>query len=58
MIVTYSINYGGYIGTDAEYQIEVPDDATEADIDALVSEDYRMKLEENCYYEIIDVEEV
>lgn len=55
--VTYRINYGGFIGAEEEYQIEVPDDATQDDIDICVDEDFQNKVLENCSCEIVDIEE-
>ena len=54
-IVKYSINWGGYIGAEDEFEIEVEDDATQEEIEEAVQEDYDMQLSDNCYWEIIGV---
>lgn len=46
--IKYTINYGGYVGTDEEYEIEVPDDATEEQIEDAIAEDYEEQIHWNC----------
>jgi len=46
--ITYSINYGGYIGTDEEYTIEVDDNATQDEIEDEVQAVFEEKVLDNC----------
>ena len=55
--ITYSINYGGYIGADEEYVIEVDDNATQDEIDSAVQDDFEEQIKYNCSWEILKVEE-
>ena len=55
--ITYSINYGGYIGCDDEYTIIVDDDATEDEIDSLIEDDFEEKIRENCCWERVSEED-
>ena len=56
-IVKYSINWGGYVGADDEFEIEVEDDATQEDIESAVQDDYEMQITDNCRWEILGVDE-
>lgn len=51
--IRYRVNYGGYIGADDEYGVEVPADATEDEIDDIVEKDFEDQIRENCSYEIL-----
>lgn len=55
--ITYSISYGGFIGADEEYTIEVDDDATQDEIENEVQTDFEEKVLDNCGWEIISIEE-
>ena len=55
--ITYSISYGGFIGTDEEYTIEVDDNATQDEIEDEVQTDFEEKVLDNCGWEIISIEE-
>lgn len=55
--ITYSINYGGFIGTDEEYTIEVNDNATQDEIDSAIQDDFEEQIKDNCSWEIVEVEE-
>ena len=57
MTVRYSIHWGGYVGVEDEYEIEVPDDADETDIEAAIEEDYEERLHDECYWERLENEE-
>lgn len=51
MTVSYVINYGDFIGADEEYSIEVPDDATEDEIDSMIQEDFEEQVVWRCSWE-------
>ena len=55
--ITYSINYGGFIGADDEYIIEVDDDLTQDEIEEDVKAHFEERIFENCKWEIISIEE-
>lgn len=57
MTVSYVINYGGFIGTDEEYTIEVPDDATEDEIDSMIQEDFEEQVVWNSSWERVNDDE-
>lgn len=52
MTVKYIINYGGYVGCDDEYEVDVPDDATQFDIEKAIAEDFEQQVLDNCSWEI------
>ena len=54
MIVKYKINYGGYIGADEEYFVDVEDDATDEEIEEAIQGDFEREIENNCYWERIE----
>ena len=51
------LNYGGYVGVDEEFEVEVADDATEDEIDAVLYEEFKQIVLDNCSYEIEEQEE-
>ena len=55
--IKFIINYGGYVGTDDEYYVEVDDDATEDEIEDAISEKYEELIHDNCYWERCEDEE-
>lgn len=57
MTVSYVINYGGFIGVDEEYSIEVPDDATEDEIDSMIQEDFEEQVVWNSSWERVNNDE-
>lgn len=56
-IITYSINYGGFIGAEDEYVIEVDDDLTQDEIEDEVQAIFEEKVLDNCGWRIISIEE-
>lgn len=48
MEVKYRINYGGYLGAEDEYYVDVPDDATEEEIEDAIQEDFEEQIKDNC----------
>lgn len=55
--ITYSINYGDYIGADEEYVLEVDDNATQDEIEDEVQAVFEEKVLDNCRWKIISIEE-
>lgn len=55
--ITFTINYGGYLGADDEYYVEVDDDATQEEIEDAVEKEFEEQIRDNCSYEITKVEE-
>jgi hypothetical protein len=55
--VKYRINYGGYLGAEDEYYIDVPDDATEEEIEDAIEEDFVEQIRDNCYWERVNDDE-
>jgi len=51
MTVYYRIQYGGYVGCEDTFDIEVPDDATEEDIEIAIEEDFEQRVIENSCWE-------
>jgi hypothetical protein len=51
MEIHYTINYGGFIGADESYTVYVDEDATEAEIELAIVEDYENRVLENCSWE-------
>ena len=54
--ITYTINYGGFIGCDEEYTIEVDDNATQDEIYSAIQDDFEMQIMDNCSWEIVEEE--
>lgn len=52
--VKFKINFGGYVGTDEEFSIEVEDDATREEIEDEVDKEYEDIIRDNCSLEITD----
>lgn len=50
--VRFTINYGGFVGTDEEYRIKVADDATEDEINDAIEEMYEELIHDNCSWEL------
>lgn len=57
MIVHYMINYGGFVGCEEEYSVEVEDDATQDEIEDAVQEDFSEQIYDNCSWTIINDDE-
>ena len=57
MIVKYTINYGGYYGSEEEYEVEVDDNATTGEIEKAIEEDFEEQIHDNCNWELVDEED-
>lgn len=55
--VRFTINYGGFIGTDDEYSVYVDDDATPEEIEDAVEEEFLDLIRDNCSWELIEDDE-
>ena len=55
--VRFTINYGGFIGTDDEYSVYVDDDATPEEIEDAVEEEFLDVIRDNCSWKYIEDEE-
>ena len=55
--ITFNINYGGFVGADDEYVIEVDDNLTQDEIEDDVQAFFEEKVLDNCGWEIISIEE-
>lgn len=56
--IHYTIQYGGYVGAEDDYYVDVPDDATEDEIRDAVQKDYEQQVLDNCCWEIDGEEDV
>lgn len=55
--ITYTINYGGFIGADEEYYIDVDDNATQNEIDSMIQDEFEELIKDNCSWEIVSEED-
>lgn len=55
--ITFTINYGGYLGADDEYTVEVDDNATQEEIEDAVEKEYEEQIRDNCSWEITEIKE-
>ena len=55
--VKININYGGFIGADEEYYVDVPDDATQDEIESECQDFFEEQVLDNCGWEIISEDE-
>jgi len=55
--IAYVINYGGFIGCDEEYYVDVDDDATQDEIDSAIQDDFEERILDNCSWEIAEEDE-
>ena len=51
MEIRYRINYGGFIGAEELYSVDVDEDATDDEIEQAIEEDFQNRVMENCYWE-------
>ena len=56
MVVHFTVNFGNFVGTYGEYEIDVPDDATEDEIECAVQEEFENIISDECSYEITEIE--
>ena len=50
--IHFSINYGGFVGCDEDYYVDVEYDATEEEIADAVQEEFESIVLDNCSWEI------
>ena len=55
--VRFLINYGGYVGADDEYEVQVDDDATQEEIEDEVIREFEDQIRDNCSWEILGEED-
>ena len=55
--VDININFGGFIGADNSYIVEVPDEATKDEIDDICQDFFEEKIREECEWEIISYDD-
>lgn len=55
--IKFLVNFGGYIGCDEEYEVEVDDEATQFEIDMAVQDEFERIIADNCSWEILEEEE-
>lgn len=52
--IKYVINYGGFVGCEEEIEFEIDANASSAEIEDAVQEDFEEKIRDNCSWEIIE----
>ena len=56
--IHFNIQYGGFVGTEEEYYVDVEDDATEDEIMDAVQAEFEEIVLDNCNWEIEGEEEL
>lgn len=52
--IKFTVNFGGYVGTEEEYEVEVEDNATQEEIEEAVQAEFENIIADNCYWEITE----
>ena len=55
--IKFLVNFGGYLGAEDEYYVTVDDNATEAEIENEIENEFLEIIRDNCYWEIIEEED-